>query len=1087
MDQRHQPVQEVGLTVLFEPDRPSLDIVFVHGFTGSPDKTWTHKRGDIDCSEPPPKFQKLRSVFQPRSPHLESTAVFWPRDLLPKTIPDARVLTYGYDTHLRHKIVGPPLNKMTLNDIARDLLISLEASRRAEPSRRALFVCHSLGGIVVKEMLRQACYCHDAQLQSVFESTRGIVFFGTPHRGADPRQLLQHVAEKLVRIAGLSVNEDIVNTLLPTSGLLRQLNDEFNVLPQKQQWGIFSFQEAHGVKILGGKQVVEDMSSYLGLAPIERTQHINRDHMNMCRFTGAEDTEYKKVVDALRGMIASIDSGAKDCERSCETPSEDTEYKTLSEDQRGVLLDSLRFEQIDHRFKSVRAAHAKTCCWFLETPEYLDWLDAQRSNDHHGFLWIKGKPGAGKSTLMKFVIDRFHRFQANPRNEIVFFFNARGAELEKTTIGMYRSLLVQLLKPRPKLHSAFDAAGFMAWNATDKIVWCIESLKRVFEEAVFRLDRSDSVTCFIDALDECSEKEIRDMVEFFEQLADSAVAKQIRFKIMFSSRHYPHIAISQSLSLVLEGQKEHSRDIQRYVETKLKIKKRDDNSRQRILDRIQEKASGVFMWVVLVVDILNKSNDEGRPASYLEKKLGDLPDNLHELFRDILTRDGNCKDELLLCLQWVAFARRPLTSEELYYAIHATTEQIQRFILNSSKGLTEITTTKSVQFIHESVRDFLLKERGLETLWTTPPDNLERESHSKLAECCHEYINLRDTQELVQKLISQNPANDPIAPVGQKHPFLVYATENILHHANAAAAGGLLQDDFLRRFSLRGWVALHNQFEDYKADRYDSKVTLLYVLAENNLAALIPAAHFLEPGQSCLDIETHRFGTPLFAARATKSDEAALALMQLATQAQPLDPKLGEICEIFRRRMLPDGSSWHRFRFSHKKSLSSQAVAISDSIIALFIETKDYGGRTPLSWAACQGHEAVIKLLLDNGAEMETKDYNGWTPLSWAVCNEGKAVIKVLLDNGAEIEMKDNSGRTPGYVPVVQLLLEKGADVNSKDNSGRTPLWWAAEGRHETIVRLLLEKGDDVDSKDNSGQTPLSLVQLRSLRAGSFR
>lgn len=236
-------------------------VVFVHGFTGSPDKTWTHRGGNNghhtdDRDEPPPKVRRLHSPFQSRSNAAASTPpVFWPRDLLPRTIPDARVLTYGYDTHLRHKIVGRPVSKLTLYDIAKDLLVSIEASRRDDRARPILFICHSLGGVVIKEMLRQATHCQDADLQMVSKSTIGIMFFGTPHSGADPRELLHHVAEKLFRLAGVSVNEQIVSALLPTSERLRQLRDEFNPIAQKRGWAIYSFQEAYGIRMLGGNRV----------------------------------------------------------------------------------------------------------------------------------------------------------------------------------------------------------------------------------------------------------------------------------------------------------------------------------------------------------------------------------------------------------------------------------------------------------------------------------------------------------------------------------------------------------------------------------------------------------------------------------------------------------------------------------------------------------------------------------------------------------------------------------------------------------------------------------------------------------------
>jgi len=82
------------------------------------------------------------------------------------------------------------------------------------------------------------------------------MFFGTPHSGADPRGLFHHVLEKFVRIAaGVSVNDQIVNALLPTSERLRELRDEFNPMAEEQRWKIYSFQEVNGLRALGNKQV----------------------------------------------------------------------------------------------------------------------------------------------------------------------------------------------------------------------------------------------------------------------------------------------------------------------------------------------------------------------------------------------------------------------------------------------------------------------------------------------------------------------------------------------------------------------------------------------------------------------------------------------------------------------------------------------------------------------------------------------------------------------------------------------------------------------------------------------------------------
>ncbi len=239
---------------------PFLSVVFVHGFTGSPYKTWTKSGVAINLNDhtdgpPSSKVPRLHSPFRSRTQNSERKDVFWPRDLFPTTLPSARILTHGYDTHLRHKIIGRPLSKLAVYDIAKDLLVSLEAKRREEPSRPLLFICHSLGGIVVKDMLRQACHCMDQQFQHALDSTIGIMFFGTPHLGADPQGLLRQIADKLAKLAGIVINQEIVHTLLPNSERLRQLRDEFKPIAQKQSWKIYSFQEGLGVAALGGNRV----------------------------------------------------------------------------------------------------------------------------------------------------------------------------------------------------------------------------------------------------------------------------------------------------------------------------------------------------------------------------------------------------------------------------------------------------------------------------------------------------------------------------------------------------------------------------------------------------------------------------------------------------------------------------------------------------------------------------------------------------------------------------------------------------------------------------------------------------------------
>ncbi|KAK5660449.1 hypothetical protein OQA88_12994 [Cercophora sp. LCS_1] len=152
------------------------------------------------------------------------------------------------------------------------------------------------------------------------------------------------------------------------------------------------------------------------------------------------------------------------------------------------------------------------------------------------------------------------------------------------------------------------------------------------------------------------------------------------------------------------------------------------------------------------------------------------------------------------------------------------------------------------------------------------------------------------------------------------------------------------------------------------------------------------------------------------------------------------------------------------------------------------VDLYDSFSRTPLSWAAANGHEVVAKLLLEKGADIEAKDNNdGQTPLFWAAANGHEAVVKLLLEEDANIEAKDDHGQTPlswaavkGREGVVKLLLKEGANIEVKDgDNGGTPLLWAAVRGHKAVVKLLLEKGANIEAKDNNGQTPLSWAAER--------
>ncbi|OOQ86960.1 hypothetical protein PEBR_19341 [Penicillium brasilianum] len=777
-------------------------------------------------------------------------------------------------------------------------------------------------------------------------------------------------------------------------------------------------------------------------------------------------------------------------------------------DRQKHLLKSLKFEQIDARRSGIKPSHGETCQWLLKHSDYLDWLDPEKAAEHHGFLWIKGKPGAGKSTIMNFAYTQAMKAKAG--TVISFFFNARGDVLERSTAGMYRSLLFQLLNALPRLTEVFngpehknivDELHETIMNQSANPEWQVEVLQGLLRSAIAMIDQQPLMV-FVDALDECDMEQVEEMVEFFEDSGKSAVLRGSRLKICFSSRHYPHIDIQYGRKLSLELQEGHERDIATYIQSKLRVGK--SKTAEEIKTKMRNKAGGIFMWVVLVTGILNSEYKGGRIFD-VRKRLDAIPTKLSDLFKEILWRDQKNLQDLQLCIEWILFAKRPLKLEEYYFAAVSglnpdelcewdpediTTEDMSRFVLSSSKGLAETTKSKSptVQFIHESVREFFLKD-GLQELWPDLTADFQSFSHLQLQQCCQAYLKL-DISAYVPfgtplPKASSDPAKNLRSSVSDKFPFLEYATRHVLFHANAAAKA-FPQGEFLETFELGPWIHLDNLFQIYDIRRHTPYASLVYILAENSLANLISTALLFD---SRIDFQGERHDYPLFAALANGHKDAVRALLQ--NEASCPEDDISAPLEYGNALTYHKSQTPLSWAAQHGHESVVRQLLIRDGVD---VNTRDKINYTPLSWAAKNGHVAVVEqLLIRDEVDVNPKDVHGLTPLSLAVANGHESVVdRLLATDGIDVETKDSFNQTPlllaarnGYDAIVkQLLARHGIDVDSKDISGQTTLWWAARRGHESMAKLLLDTGKvEVNAKDDDGQTPLLCAAMEGYEA----
>lgn len=81
----------------------------------------------------------------------ETSNLFWPKDLLAKDFPNARVLTYGYDSQVTKFFKGPA-NQSGILAHGESLMRALEVQRRGCRQRPIIFLVHSLGGIILKQV-----------------------------------------------------------------------------------------------------------------------------------------------------------------------------------------------------------------------------------------------------------------------------------------------------------------------------------------------------------------------------------------------------------------------------------------------------------------------------------------------------------------------------------------------------------------------------------------------------------------------------------------------------------------------------------------------------------------------------------------------------------------------------------------------------------------------------------------------------------------------------------------------------------------------------------------------------------------------
>lgn len=249
----------------------------MHGLTGS-SNTWLHKQSNTH----------------------------WPRDLLPQTFADARVLQFVYDADVLR--LWDPVSQSRIGNHAENMLGALARLRERTYSedRKIIFVVHSLGGLVTQAALSLSRQSPEEHIRKVGECIHGIVFLGTPHFGADLAKWAEFGTRTMNMVQ--NPNVDIVAVLKPSSEVLTIIQKDFHGIlrmrrEEKAKIYIICFYEELPPKVPGVGLVVPMHSAIL---PGYSSYGIHANHQDMTKFGSRDETSYQDICGELLRWIKPL-------------------------------------------------------------------------------------------------------------------------------------------------------------------------------------------------------------------------------------------------------------------------------------------------------------------------------------------------------------------------------------------------------------------------------------------------------------------------------------------------------------------------------------------------------------------------------------------------------------------------------------------------------------------------------------------------------------------------------------------------------------------------------------------------------------
>ncbi|KAK9443772.1 ankyrin repeat-containing protein [Metarhizium brunneum] len=742
-----------------------------------------------------------------------------------------------------------------------------------------------------------------------------------------------------------------------------------------------------------------------------------------------------------------------------------------------------------------------TCEWFTGHDYFKQWQESKSSS----MLWVSANPGCGKSVSAKYLVDS--KLKSTKSRTTCYFFFKDDFEDQRSVKSALSCILHQLFTQRKDLFSDKIVRRFSGYSAP--LANSCYELWELWDVLVMASQDKNAgeIVCILDAFDECEDHEQQDLAsvlcEFYGPGNDTK--KNVSLKFLVTSRLHNDIErgfqplkIPELPVIHLKGESDaevsKAGEIDLYIVDAVARIRKDkglkQSDEQSLLQGLRAIGNKTYLWVYLTLGWIKTVVGNTITETDIRYVINSLPHSVDKAYEKILARSTN-PEEAKKLLHIVVAAARPLTLAEMdlamtiqeghksYKKLGSRPEDFFKEHVRDLCGLfVNISEDSKVYLLHQTAKNFLVRKDDPDPLqdhknqhlwkWSLQP----RLSHRILCQICIWHLLFSEFED--QPPEETGKADDYVGG----HVFLEYSATNWAAHFRVSDIEEDRIIECLKKICDAGsnrcltwfriyWVKTHG--------RVPRDFTTLMIASYFGLEHIVK----LQLGLINVKIDS-RDGAYQRSALSWASENGFNGVVKLLLEG----PKL------------------------RLKTLATRPWLLKRAKI----DARDRHGRTPRSYAAWNGHQAIVQQLVNKGARADLKDDIGGTPISYAICTgqqdianqlmKGAQVdsldeirrvtllsatrkghehiVKRLLDNGADIEAKDNDGRTPlwwavwyGHEAVVKLLVERSANVEAKDNDGRTPLWWAVRYGHEALVKLLLERGPNIEAKDNDGRTPL--------------